>query len=259
MKNLDEKQSSIEKERYQETTEASPTEGLFFQAFAAGSISSSCCLFQLLLNLLSSWNILHIGCAGFNTILGPLRPYTRTMTLIWLLMQWFQHLNLYSPFKKQEKDRIKSCCTTSRRKLFLSSVLCLGLMFMPELLESIRHSSFIQRNSQTVNIDPRNVVELHYVVDNMGCEACINAVEKLMNSHMGVLSSKVNSFVTGDVNIQVNKEPYERNTEVTWTKYFEEELGDLLHTHGYELRSVGWVTKSMKLKEKKKKEMFGGF
>ncbi|GFH55833.1 hypothetical protein CTEN210_12309 [Chaetoceros tenuissimus] len=256
-KNLDEKQ----KPTMQQSTEASPssTEGLFFQAFAAGSISSSCCLFQLLLNLLSSWNILHIGCAGFNTVLGPLRPYTRTMTLIWLLMQWFQHLNIYPPLGKQEKDQINCCCTTSRRKLFLSSLLCLGLMFMPELLESIRHSSFIQRNSQTISIDPRNVVELNYVVDNMGCEACINAVEKLMNGHIGVLSSKVSSFETGEVNIQVNKELYERNTEVTWTKYFEDELGDLLHTHGYELRPVGWITKSMKLKEKKKQDLFGSF
>lgn len=129
---------------------------------------------------------------------------------------------------------------------------------MPELLETIRYRSISVRNGQTMNIDPRNVVELSYVVDNMGCEACINAVEKLMNGHKGVLSSKVSSFETGDVNIQVNKEPYQRNSEVTWTKYFEDELGDLLHTHGYELRPVGWVTKSMKLKEKKKQDLFGG-
>jgi hypothetical protein len=34
-----------------------------------GLLSSSCCALQLLLNLFS------FGCAGFNTILGPLRPF----------------------------------------------------------------------------------------------------------------------------------------------------------------------------------------
>ena len=34
-----------------------------------GLLSSSCCLLQLLLNLMS------VGCAGFNTVLGPLRPF----------------------------------------------------------------------------------------------------------------------------------------------------------------------------------------
>ena len=33
-----------------------------------GLLSSSCCLLQILLNFLS------LGCAGFNKLLGPLRP-----------------------------------------------------------------------------------------------------------------------------------------------------------------------------------------
>lgn len=47
-------------------------------AVAAGLLSSSCCLLQLVLNALAMLNVIHVGCAGFNKILGPWRTEMRT-------------------------------------------------------------------------------------------------------------------------------------------------------------------------------------
>ena len=47
-----------------------------------GLLSSSCCLLQLMLNTFS------VGCAGFNTLLGPLRPYLAAFTLFLHIGVW---------------------------------------------------------------------------------------------------------------------------------------------------------------------------
>lgn len=47
-----------------------------------GLLSSSCCVLQLALNMLS------IGCAGFNTILGPIRPQMIAITLTLQAFMW---------------------------------------------------------------------------------------------------------------------------------------------------------------------------
>ena len=49
---------------------------------ALGLLSSSCCALQLLLNSLS------FGCAGFNTVLGPLRPQLLALTTTLQLGMW---------------------------------------------------------------------------------------------------------------------------------------------------------------------------
>jgi len=205
---------------------------LLMQAFATGSIASSCCLFQLGLNLLSYLNIMHVGCAGFNSMLGPLRPYTRTMTISWLLWNWVS-------FSRQKASK---CCSQRRSKrLVLSSILCITLMFMPELLGYIGNSGnkvlLVGGGSK-----PGHLVRMEYVVDNMGCEACINAVERLITGQDGVAKSKVASFDSGQVEIYVDGEwDAARQTE------FELSLDLVLNTHGYELHPKGWVTKKMKM------------
>merc|ERR1712159_126527 len=62
--------------------------GGFFSAIVAGLLSSSCCLLQLGVNLLATLNVAHIGCAGFNKVLGPWRLHLRTLTFGWLGYLW---------------------------------------------------------------------------------------------------------------------------------------------------------------------------
>jgi hypothetical protein len=47
-----------------------------------GLLSSSCCVLQLLLNVFS------LGCAGFNTWLGPLRPLMLAITVSLQASMW---------------------------------------------------------------------------------------------------------------------------------------------------------------------------
>lgn len=46
----------------------------YAQCVLGGLLGSSCCLLQLGANALASLNVVHIGCAGFNKVLGPIRP-----------------------------------------------------------------------------------------------------------------------------------------------------------------------------------------
>jgi len=183
-------------------------DNIIFQVFAAGSVASSCCLFQLIINLLSTWNnILHIGCLRFNGTLGPLRPYTRFMTLAWLVWNWIS-ISIQENGEREHDQRESeksTCCAKagantgrSRRMALLSStVLCLTLMFMPEMLEQWRHSQFRlcfdAWGKWKINGIGNDVVKFEYVVDNMGCEAFIHAVEKLVHeqTNIGVVRSTV--------------------------------------------------------------------
>ena len=148
--------------------------------------------------------------------------------------------------------------------LVSSTILCLTLMFMPEMLEQWRHMRFQKGNGIGSGIgnlkNIKNVVKFEYVVDNMGCEACIHAVEKLVNEQMniGVVRSKVSSFEMGEIDIYVDidigvgdrnivNDSNGVNVDNGWRDRFEHELDGVLKEHGYELRPKGWVTKQMKL------------
>merc|ERR1711871_1387273 len=85
----------------------------------AGLASSSCCLLQLALNGLSSLNVLHVGCAGFNKTLGPIRMPLRAVSLTYLGGLW-----IFSIRKGSNKHR-----------LLLNTLLTFALMFLPEILK----------------------------------------------------------------------------------------------------------------------------
>jgi hypothetical protein len=208
------------------------------------------------------------------------------MTLAWLVWNWISSSNSNSnqdendgehdrEHEQRESDSEKSTCCAkagantgrSRRMTLVSStVLCLTLMFMPEMLEQWSNSQF------RVRFDARgkgklngigndignNVVKFEYVVDNMGCEACLHAVEKLVNeqTNIGVVRSKVSSFDIGEIDIYVDIDMHvdvdgdsdsdSNGVDNGWRDRFENELDGVLKEHGYELRPKGWVTKKMK-------------
>merc|ERR1712188_357460 len=79
----------------------------FTTSILAGLLGSSCCILQLGLNVLSVFDIVHIGCAGFNVILGPLRPYLRALTLTWLVVLWYHALGNNNKGKITTKNNKK--------------------------------------------------------------------------------------------------------------------------------------------------------
>jgi hypothetical protein len=113
-------------------------------------LSSSCCLLQLLINVVVGAG----GCAGFNTILGPFRPY---------FLSFLAYLNWFSRPEPRQ------------------ALLHYAIALMPEFVHfwnrfvgsqwNRRHGIAAQQNpsamSATVEVD----------IPTMGCVACINKIE----------------------------------------------------------------------------------
>jgi copper chaperone CopZ len=151
-------------------------------AILAGLLSSSCCVLQLGLNLLSTLNVIHLGCAGFNKVLGPWRLHLRTLTLAWLSYQWFGNL------------RSSDCCKPRRRRLIFSTVLCLSLMFLPEILKW---------SGGTALAPPTDGAKLLKLkVNGMGCEACELHVRSVLDRSSGVIGSHAD-FKGGFAEVEV--------------------------------------------------------
>lgn len=241
------------------SSSSSGQQGIFpsyLQVFTAGMLGSSCCLVQLFLNLLSAWDVFHMGCAGFNTALGPQRPVIRALVVGWLAVSWLRLLLL----QNKKSEDLDSCCSTSapsagtfgrfrsflhkggpRRTLFFRTGSTLFLLYLPELL---RYGS-----SGKVGIAPGlasgepsavgaggGLSELQFVTDNMGCEACEVSVKRILSQQNGVVAVDLD-FETGTTKIWVAE---------GWG-WEEKEADDALRKAGYELRPKGWVTKKMKL------------
>lgn len=199
-----------------------------FQAFIAGLLGSSCCIAQLILNCLSALDLVHVGCAGFNKSLGPLRNVIRSLTVGWLGFLWMKLL-----LKERASGGQKaapSCCTKFRRRLTFSTALALMLTFLPELLK------FTNGVLPALAPPTDNLVRKTFVVDNMGCEACEAAVGRILSQHPGVAFGQVTDFGRGEAEVFVAPD---------WS-FNETELDGRLQHHGYELHELGWETKNMK-------------
>ena len=119
-------------------------------------LSSACCLLQLLLNLFS------VGCAGFNSYLGPIRP---------VFIGVLGYLSILSdPFKH-----------------FGQMIVSWGMALLPEWLYiwnkykpkvSISH----HRNEKAIISKRTMTVQLH--VPSMGCVACVNKINSSLCSNL---------------------------------------------------------------------------
>lgn len=149
-------------------------------ALIVGLLSSSCCLLQLGLNLLSALNLVQVGCAGFNKVLGPVRSYLRVLTFAWLGFSW-----LFSLRRGQSRKL---------GRLVVHTTLCLTLTFLPELLRAAGGPALAPPvdGARTVNL----------AVDGMGCEACEAHVRGVIEQSPGVISGHVD-FDKGTAEFQV--------------------------------------------------------
>jgi copper chaperone CopZ len=137
-------------------------------AFMMGNIvlplaASSCCVLQLALNLLS------VGCAGWNSYLGPVRPY-------------FLGILLYTTVRYTTP-------TKSPVTLLWRSVVAL----LPEIV--FTYNTWRQRRTtalvDTLHPDQQQQHQQQYEVQvdipSMGCVACINSIDRNLAKVPGVL------------------------------------------------------------------------
>lgn len=141
-----------------------------------GLLSSSCCALQIILNALS------FGCAGFNTVLGPLRPTFVAFTIVAQLSSWFV------AYPRPYQWGVTAFSTV------VSSVLTL----LPELLawrtakRQLTKQQQLNQNSE----DSNGLVmicgkRLLFRLDTMGCASCVSTVSTLLDGLEGVMSHKV--------------------------------------------------------------------
>ncbi len=134
------------------------------------SLASSCCLVQVIINFITG-----IGCIGFNSILGPMRP-------------WAVSLQLFLT--------IQSIGMGEFNPLPLS--MTWFLTFTPEIVALINHRRYLVSHEQFVEIMGKTEVEpivVDLIVENMGCVACINKIESSMENSFPKKLMRVESWL----------------------------------------------------------------
>ena len=129
-----------------------------------GLLSSSCCLLQLALNMLS------VGCAGFNTVLGPLRPQLLALTAVLQAFAWRAALLGRAP--------AQLAATAA------STALAASLALLPEGLHLWIHRT----DGASGELSGER---LALQVSGMGCTACIAKVKGALETVDGVRAPAV--------------------------------------------------------------------
>ena len=175
-------------------TDPAPLWRDLLHSVSAGLLSSSCCALQLGLNLLSAFDVVHIGCAGFNKFLGPVRGVLRALTISWLSWLWYRTQT--SPTESATSGA-KARRASLRNRLVVQTAVTVSLMFLPEALRIF--------GGPSVAPSTENAVELQFAVPGLGCEACETAATRIINRQSGVLWSSVD-FEAGTAKIMVAKD-----------------------------------------------------
>merc|ERR1712187_464735 len=153
--------------------------------------ASACCLLQLLLNLLS------IGCAGFNTALGPWRP---TFMAFMLLMQIFQWR-----IAAQRFDMVN--------RALLSTAISVTLAALPEMLYV---KNFVWKSNSTnegKNVAvPQKSLSIVLKTEDMGCIACVDTVRNCIVGLPKVSSCDV-SFESKLVSVTCERQPSDEENQ----------------------------------------------
>ena len=134
-----------------------------------GLLSSSCCAIQILLNALS------FGCAGFNNVLGQIRPTFVALTIVSQFSSWYV-LIVYSVTYQQW------------RVTATSTVLSLVLTLLPEMLDW----QTTKREERKIRyLKDYNTIKLQFALSTLGCSSCVSTVSKVLDGIHGVVQHTV--------------------------------------------------------------------
>ncbi len=111
-------------------------------------LSSSCCLVQLMINALVGAG----GCAGFNTVLGPVRPVFLSLLAY---LSW------------------------STRPSLPKATLRISLALLPEMVDLFnRWLAYFWRKRLETSVDAQKIMAMVEIeIPTMGCVACINKID----------------------------------------------------------------------------------
>mmetsp|Transcript_40905 Transcript_40905/g.59774 ORF Transcript_40905/g.59774 Transcript_40905/m.59774 type:complete len:441 (-) Transcript_40905:248-1570(-) len=130
-------------------------------------LSSSCCAIQLLLNAISAG----LGCVGFNSYLGPLRPY---------FLSFLMYSTTILSFPSSSSLIEKGAFRRSTQKWVITFVVSWLIALMPEIVyawnnvSSRRRVTSIKKEDNSALETTKATLELD--IPSMGCVACINKI-----------------------------------------------------------------------------------
>jgi copper chaperone CopZ len=140
-------------------------------------LSSSCCVIQLALNMLS------VGCAGFNSILGPARPFFLACAL---------HARV---LLRRAAVAAPGVDPRVRQMNVYGGALAVAVAFAPEAVALV--ARLRRRNS-----DVAGAASLTLDLPSMGCVACVDAVSRAICGVPGVVDADV---ALGSATVSVNE------------------------------------------------------
>ena len=129
-------------------------------------LSSSCCVIQLALNMLS------VGCAGFNSILGPARPFFLACAL---------HARV---LLRRAAAGAPGVDPRVRQMNVYGGALAVAVAFAPEAVALV--ARLRRRRGGAVG-----AASLTLDLPTMGCVACVDAVSRAVRSVPGVVDASV--------------------------------------------------------------------
>ena len=137
-------------------------------------LSSSCCVIQLALNMLS------VGCAGFNSILGPARPFFLACAL---------HARV---LLRRAAVAAPGVDPRVRQMNVYGGALAVAVAFAPEMVALV--ARLRRRRGE-------GAFSLTLDLPSMGCVACVDAVSRAVRSVDGVIHASV---TVGAATVSVN-------------------------------------------------------
>ena len=178
-----------------------------------GLLSSACCAIQILLNAFS------MGCASFNTILGPLRPMFVALTVMAQGASWFTTIQnglIYKTFRNDFED---DNARKSLQMVVAGTIVSVTMTIMPEILawDSIKRQSVSK-----IGYGDADDIDLKFRIESMGCASCVSTVSKVLEAYDGVLKHSI-SFEEGMVYVTYNRESVD--TSKRWNE-IQEKLTD---------------------------------
>lgn len=144
-----------------------------------GLLSSSCCALQLLLNAM------HLGCAGFNSILGPKRPFFLALTITIQAGSWY--VAWLRPWMWAPTA--------------ISCLIAISLSLLPEILQAFLAIRKARKRSELQDNTIPSTQLFRFRMTSVGCSACLVGISDVLSKLEGVTQFDP-SLETGMLTVQ---------------------------------------------------------
>jgi copper chaperone CopZ len=179
------------------------------------AITASLCCITPVLALIAGTS----GVASTFSWIEPFRPYLIGLTILVLLLAWYQKL-------KPEKE-IDCECETDEKPKFIKSKTFLGIVtiFAIVMLAFPYYSSifYTSNEKQIIVVDKTNIKTIEYKISGMTCASCETHINHELNKLNGIVNSKT-SYKNGNAIIEFDE-----------TKTNELEIEKAINTTGYKI------------------------